>query len=108
MTVNLVYIIGRLGKHPKIKSFKDGSSITTLSVATSEKWTDRNTGEKREHTEWHNVILSGNMGLYAFQHLDKGSLVYIEGSLHRREYTDISGIQRYATEIKANWLQPLN
>lgn len=105
-SVNKVIIVGRLGQDPEVRQFQNGGSITNISVATSERWTDKNTGEQKEQTEWHRVSLQnrGNyrLGDTAAQYLRKGSMVYIEGSLHTRKYTDQQGIERYSTEIRAN------
>lgn len=111
-TVNKVIIVGRLGQDPEVRQFSNGSSITNISVATSERWTDKNTGELKEKTEWHRIVLQnrGNyrLGDIAAQYLHKGSLVYIEGSLSTRKWTDQQGIERYATEIRADTMNILS
>lgn len=99
-SVNKVILLGTLGKDPDVKSFPSGDRIAELSVATSERWTDKSTGEKKEKTEWNRVVIR-NDGLVkvAENYLFKGSKVYIEGQLQTREWTDKDGSKRYATEI---------
>lgn len=99
-SVNKVILLGTLGKDPDVKSFPSGDRIAELSVATSERWTDKSTGEKKEKTEWNRVVIR-NDGLVkvAENYLSKGSRVYIEGHLQTREWTDKDGSKRYATEI---------
>ncbi|MDO4896452.1 MAG: single-stranded DNA-binding protein [Moraxella sp.] len=101
-SVNKVIIVGRLGNDPEVRQFANGGSVTNISVATSERWTDKNTGEQKEQTEWHRVSLFNRLGETASRYLRKGSMVYIEGSLNTRKYTDGQGIERYSTEIRAN------
>lgn len=99
-SVNKVIIIGRLGKDPIISNFQNGSKIATFTVATSERWTDKATGEKKERTEWHNIsVTSPVLADFAERYLQKGNQVYIEGKLQTREWTDKSGNKRYTTEI---------
>jgi single-strand DNA-binding protein len=99
-SVNKVILLGTLGKDPEIKSFPSGDRIAEMSIATSERWTDKATGEKKEKTEWSRVVIR-NDGLVkvAENYLAKGSKVYIEGQLQTREWTDKDGSKRYATEI---------
>lgn len=99
--INKAIIIGRLGGDPQIRQFDNGSQVANLSIATSERWTDKQTGEQKEQTEWHKVTLYNRLAEIAGQYLKKGTLVYIEGSLHTRKWTDQQGIERYTTEIKA-------
>lgn len=106
-SVNKVIIVGRLGQDPQIRQFQNGGLVANLSIATSERWTDKKTGEQKEHTEWHKVALHNRLAEVAEQYLSKGSMVYIEGSLHTRKYTDQQGVERYATEIKAQAMQML-
>ena len=106
--VNKVIIIGTLGADPEVKQFSNGGSITNISVATSEQWTDKQSGEKREATEWHRISLSNRLGEIAAQYLRKGSKVFIEGSLRTRKYQAADGTDRYATEIKAFSMQMLD
>jgi len=99
-SVNKVILIGNLGQDPEIKSFQNGGRIANLRIATSENWKDRNTGERKERTEWHTVVLQsdGLVGV-AERYLRKGSKVYIEGQLRTRKWQDQSGNDRYTTEI---------
>ncbi len=99
-SVNKVILIGNLGKDPEVRKTQDGKSIVTFSVATSETWKDRNTGERREKTEWHRVVVfSEGLARVAEQYLRKGSKVYVEGQLQTRKWTDQSGQEKYTTEI---------
>ena len=106
--VNRVILIGALGKDPETKTFANGGSLTQFSIATSESWTDKNSGERKEQTEWHNIVLQNRLGEIAQQYLKKGSKVYIEGSLNTRKWTDQNGQERYTTQIKGNQLQMLD
>ncbi len=106
--VNKVIIIGNLGADPESRQFNNGGSVTNISVATSEQWTDKQSGEKREATEWHRISLFNRLGEIAAQYLRKGSKVYIEGSLRTRKYQDQSGQDRYITEIRAEQMQMLD
>lgn len=99
-SLNKVQIIGCLGRDPEVRSFQNGGKICNLRIATSERWRDRQTGERKERTEWHSVALfNENDVKVAEQYLKKGSLVYIEGKLETRKWQDQSGQDRYATEI---------
>lgn len=106
--VNKVLIIGNLGNDPEHRQFSNGGSVTNISVATSEQWTDKNSGEKREATEWHRISLFNRLGEVAAQYLRKGSKVYIEGQLKTRKYQAEDGTDRYVTEIKAFSMQMLD
>lgn len=106
--VNRVILLGVLGRDPETKTFANGGSITQFSMATSESWNDKTTGERKEVTEWHRVVLNGRIGEVAQQYLKKGSKVYIEGSIHTRKWTDQSGQERFSTEIKGQNLQMLD
>jgi single-strand DNA-binding protein len=110
--VNKVIIVGNLGNDPETRFFPDGGSVTNASIATSEAWRDKNTGEMRERTEWHRVVFRdrGNykLGQIAGEYLSKGSKVYIEGSLQTRKWQDKSGQDRYTTEIIVNEMQMLD
>ena len=99
-SVNKVILIGNLGRDPEVRSFPDGGKLCNLRIATSETWRDRNTGERKERTEWHSVVLRGD-GLVrvAEQYLRKGSKVYVEGQLQTRKWQDQSGQDRYSTEV---------
>ncbi|MEM7721888.1 MAG: single-stranded DNA-binding protein [Pseudomonadota bacterium] len=99
-SVNKVIIIGNLGRDPEVRSFQNGGKVCNLRIATSESWKDRNTGERRERTEWHSVaIFNENLARLAEQYLKKGSKVYIEGKLETRKWQDQSGQDRYSTEV---------
>ncbi|MBN8630404.1 MAG: single-stranded DNA-binding protein [Rhodobacterales bacterium] len=99
-SVNKVILIGRLGADPEVRSFQNGGKVVNLRIATSETWRDRNSGERKERTEWHSVaIFSEPLGKIAEQYLRKGSSVYIEGSLETRKWQDQSGQDRYSTEV---------
>ena len=106
--VNRVIIIGNCGADPEVKQFANGGSVTTISVATSEQWNDKQTGEKREQTEWHRISLYNKLAEIAAQYLRKGSQVYVEGSLRTRKYQDQNGQDRYVTEIRADQMQMLS
>ena len=99
-SVNKVIIIGNLGRDPEVRTFQNGGKVCNLRIATSENWKDRNTGERRERTEWHSVaIFSEPLAKVAEQYLKKGSKVYIEGQLETRKWQDQSGQDRYSTEV---------
>lgn len=108
MSINKAILIGNLGGDPDVKVFNDGAKIATISLATSERWTDKQTGEKRENTEWHKVVFNNRLAEIAEQYLRKGSKVYVEGAIKTRKYTDKQGIERYTTEIKASVMQMLD
>ena len=97
--LNKVQIIGRLGRVPETKTFPNGGSLTSFSVATTEHWTDQNTGERKEHTEWMNIAVKGSKGEACAKHLGTGSLVYLEGKLRTRKWTDENQKDHYRTEI---------
>ena len=97
--INKVILVGNVGAKPEVKYSSNGSAIANLSVATSETWNDKNSGEKQEKTEWHRVSLYGKLAEIAGQYLDKGSKVYVEGKLQTRKWQDQSGQDRYTTEI---------
>ena len=99
-SVNKVILVGNLGRDPEIRSTQDGTRIANLSVATSETWRDRNSGERRERTEWHRVVIfNERLSEVAEKYLRKGSKVYLEGQLQTRKWTDQSGQDRYTTEV---------
>lgn len=106
--VNKAIIVGRLGNDPEVRAMPNGDSVATISLATSEKWTDKNTGEQKELTEWHKVVFYGNLADIVAKYLKKGSQAYIEGSIHTRKWQDQSGQDKYSTEIKAKELQMLS
>ena len=99
-SVNKVILIGNLGRDPEIRTFQNGGKVCNFSIATSENWKDRNTGERQERTQWHNIaIFSEPISNVAEQYLKKGSKVYIEGQLETRKWQDQSGNDRYSTEV---------
>ena len=97
--INKVILVGNLGNDPEVKHTNSGSAIANLTVATSEEWNDKTTGEKREAVEWHRVVLFGKLAEVAGEYLRKGSQVYIEGQLRTRKWTDNAGVEKYTTEI---------
>ena len=99
-SVNKVILIGNLGRDPEVRHTQDGSPVVNMSVATSENWRDKNTGERRERTEWHRVVIfNERLGEVAQKYLRKGSKVYLEGQLQTRKWQDQSGVDKYCTEI---------
>lgn len=105
--INKVIIVGNLGADPETRYTGSGTAITSLRLATSEAWTDKQSGEKQERTEWHRVKLFGKLAEIAGEYLKKGRQVYIEGSLRTDKYTDKDGVERYSTDIIANEMQML-
>lgn len=103
--VNKVIILGTLGQDPEVKYMPSGGAVCNLSLATSEQWNDKATGEKKEQTEWHRVVIFGKLAEVAGEYLRKGSQVYVEGKLRNRKWTDQSGVEKYTTEIV---LHPMN
>jgi single-strand DNA-binding protein len=99
-SVNKVILVGNLGRDPEVRHTQDGKAIVNLSLATSESWRDKATGERKEKTEWHRVVIfNENLAKVAEQYLKKGSTVYIEGQLQTRKYTDKDGVEKYSTEV---------
>jgi single-strand DNA-binding protein len=99
-SVNKVILVGNLGKDPEIRSTNDGTKVASLSVATSETWKDRQSGERREKTEWHRVVIfNDRLVEVAERYLKKGAKVYLEGALQTRKWTDNSGVEKYTTEV---------
>lgn len=106
--INKVILVGNLGKNPEIRYAQNGNAVASISVATSESWTDKNTGQKQEKTEWHKVSMFGKLAEIAGQYLTSGSQVYIEGKLQTRKYQDKqTGADRYSTEIIADTMKML-
>lgn len=106
-SVNKVILVGNLGRDPETRYMPSGEAVCNFSLATSETWKDKATGERKEATEWHRVVLFGRLAEIAAQYLRKGSAVYIEGSLRTRKWTDQSGQERYTTEIRADVMKML-
>jgi len=105
--VNKVILIGNLGQDPETRYMPNGKAVTNLRVATSESWKDKQTGEQREQTEWHSVVMYDRLAEIAAEYLRKGSQVYLEGKLRTRKWQDKEGRDRYTTEIQANEMQML-
>jgi single-strand DNA-binding protein len=105
--VNKVILVGTLGNDPETKFMPSGGAVVNLSIATNEQWTDKNTGQKQERTEWHRIVAFNRLAEIMGQYLRKGSQVYIEGKLQTRKWQDQSGQDRYTTEILANEMQML-
>ena len=107
-SVNKVIIVGNLGRDPEMRTFPSGDQVANVTIATTDRWRDKNSGENREATEWHRVTFNGRLAEIAGQYLRKGSQVYVEGSLRTRKWTDqATGQERYATEIRADTMQML-
>jgi len=105
--VNKVILVGNLGADPETRYTQGGGAITSIRIATSESWNDKQTGEKQERTEWHRIKFFGKLAEIAGEYLRKGSQVYVEGSLRTDKYTDKDGIERFSTDIIANEMQML-
>ncbi|MGI9246498.1 MAG: single-stranded DNA-binding protein [Steroidobacteraceae bacterium] len=105
--VNKVILVGNLGKDPETRYMPNGKAVTNFSIATSESWKDKQTGEQREQTEWHNIVMYDRLAEIAAEYLKKGSQVYVEGRLRTRKWQDKEGRDRYTTEINANEMQML-
>ena len=105
--INKAIIVGNCGRDPEIRHTAGGTAVVNLTVATSEQWRDKQTGEKKENTEWHSVVLFGKLGEIAGEYLKKGRTVYIEGRLQTRKWQDKDGNDRYTTEIVASDMQML-
>ena len=103
--INKVIIIGRLGNDPEVRYTPSGAAVTKFSVATSEEWKDKNSGEKKERTEWHRITAWGKLGEICGEYLAKGRQVYVEGRLQTSSYDDKEGVKRYSTEIVASDVQ---
>lgn len=106
--VNKVILIGNLGKDPEVRYMPSGSAVTNVTIATSESWKDKQSGEQQERTEWHNVVFFNRLAEIAGEYLKKGSKVYVEGSLRTRKWQDKEGKDRYTTEIVAGEMQMLD
>lgn len=106
-SVNKVILVGNLGRDPEVRYMPDGGAIVNLSIATSNSWKDKNSGEKKEETEWHRVVIYGRLAEIAGEYCKKGRPVYLEGRLKTRKWTDKDSIERYTTEIVADQMQLL-
>ena len=106
--VNKVILIGNLGNDPEVRFMPNGQAVANLSIATSESWKDKDSGEKRDHTEWHRIVLYRRLAEIAGEYLKRGSKVYLEGKLRTRKWADQNGQDRYSTEVIADELQMLD
>ena len=106
-SVNKVIIVGNLGRDPEMRTFPSGDQVANVTIATTDKWKDKQTGEMKEATEWHRVVFNGRLAEVVGQYLRKGSQVYVEGSLRTRKWTDQNGVEKYSTEIRADQMQML-
>ena len=106
-SVNKIIIVGNLGRDPEMRTFPSGDQVANVTIATTDKWKDKQSGEMREATEWHRVVFNGRLAEIVGQYLRKGSQVYVEGSLRTRKWTDQSGVEKYSTEIRADQMQML-
>ncbi|HQU15482.1 MAG: single-stranded DNA-binding protein [Chromatiales bacterium 21-64-14] len=106
-SVNKVILVGNLGADPETRNFNDGGAVANVTIATSERWTDKQTGEAKERTEWHRVVFYRRLAEVAAEYLRKGSQVYIEGSLQTRKWQDKDGVDRFTTEVVARNMQML-
>ncbi|RYF37271.1 MAG: single-stranded DNA-binding protein, partial [Comamonadaceae bacterium] len=106
-SVNKVIIVGNLGRDPETRTFPNGDQIANVTIATTDRYKDKTSGEMKEITEWHRVSFFGRLAEIVGQYLRKGSQVYVEGSLRTRKYTDKDGIEKYSTEIRADSMQML-
>ncbi|MBP6617005.1 MAG: single-stranded DNA-binding protein [Burkholderiaceae bacterium] len=106
-SVNKVIIVGNLGRDPESRTFPSGDQVCNVTIATTDKWKDKQSGEMREATEWHRVTFNGRLAEIAAQYLRKGSQVYVEGSLRTRKWTDQAGVEKYSTDIRADSMQML-
>lgn len=106
--INKVILVGNLGRDPETRYLPSGGAVTNITIATSESWTDKQTGQKQERTEWHRVVFFNRLAEIAGEYLRKGSKVYVEGALRTRKWQDQNGQDRYSTEIVANEMQMLD
>ena len=106
-SVNKVIIVGNLGRDPEMRTFPSGDQVANVTIATTDKWKDKQSGEMKEATEWHRVVFTGRLAEIAGQYRRKGSQVYVEGSLRTRKWTDQAGVEKYSTEIRADQMQML-
>ena len=103
--INKAIIVGNLGKDPEVRYTQDGRAVTNFTIATSEDWKDKDSGEKRERTEWHRIVAFGRLGEICGEYLSKGRQVYVEGRIQTRDWEDREGVKRYTTEIIASTVQ---
>lgn len=106
-SVNKVILVGNLGRDPEMRTFPSGDQVANVTIATTDRWRDKNTGETKEATEWHRIAFHGRLAEIVGQYCRKGSQIYVEGSLRTRKWTDQQGVERYSTEIRADSMQLL-
>src|SRR4051812_14736046 len=106
-SVNKIIIVGNLGRDPEVRTFPSGDRVANVTIATTDKWKDKTSGEMKEHTEWHRVVFNGRLAEIAGEYLRKGSQVYVEGSIRTRKYTDKDGNERQISEVRADSMQML-
>ncbi|MGB7422307.1 MAG: single-stranded DNA-binding protein [Comamonas sp.] len=106
-SVNKVILVGNLGRDPETRTFPSGDQVTNVTLATTNKWRDKQTGEQRDHTEWHRLVFNGKLAEIAAQYLRKGSQIYVEGSIRTRKWQGQDGQERYSTDIRVDVMQML-
>jgi len=106
-SVNKVILVGNLGRDPEVRTFPNGDRVANVTMATTDKWRDKQSNEMREATEWHRIVFNGRLAEIVEQYLRKGAQIYVEGSLRTRKWTDKDGIEKYTTEIRADQMQML-
>jgi single-strand DNA-binding protein len=106
-SLNKVQLIGNLGKDPEMRSFPDGGQVANITIATTDRWKDKTSGEMKEATEWHRISFNGKLAEIVGQYLKKGSQVYVEGSLRTRKWMDKDGVEKFTTEIRADQMKML-
>ncbi len=106
-SLNRVQLIGHLGRDPEIRNFDNGGMVANATLATTERWKDKQTGEPREATEWHRLVFNGKLAEIVSTYLQKGALIYAEGSLRTRKWTDSHGIEKYSTEVRVDEMRML-
>ena len=106
-SVNKVILVGNLGRDPETRTFPSGDQVCNVTLATTDKWKDKQSGEMREATEWHRLVFNGRLAEIAAQYLRKGSQIYVEGQIRTRKYTDKDGVEKYATDIRVDQMQML-
>lgn len=106
-SVNKVILVGNLGRDPETRTFPSGGQVCNVTIATTDRWKDKQSGEMREHTEWHRLVFNDRLAEIAGQYLRKGSQIYVEGSIRSRKYNDKDGVERTASEIRVDQMQML-
>ena len=106
-SVNKVILVGNLGRDPEVRTFPNGDRVANVTIATTDRWKDKQSNEMREATEWHRIVFNGRLAEIVEQYLRKGAQIYVEGSLRTRKWTDKDGIEKYTTEIRADQMQML-